>query len=337
MKKPLLCCFVLLLHSSLFFCATLAQQSNPDLIQISKIDTVKEEAPDTVWAGIYITSIHNIDFKEKEYAANFWLWLRYKNRKFDFEKNLEIPTAKTVSKAFLEIDSSEGDIYMLMKLECVMKDSWKIGNFPFDHQNLRLFIENSQYDSKSLVFVADTAGQHFDRYTLRGWTIDSCIITSGKKVYETGFGDRKLKTPKSEYSSFRTRLVITREASSLFWKMFLGMYIAFLISYVSFFIHPDSMDSRFGLGVGSIFAVIGNKYIIDSALPESSSFTLVDSLHGVTLFFIIAIIGANAFSLKLIKKDNLKKAYRFDTWASIVTLIVYTILNVWLIWGASRG
>ena len=87
----------------------------------------------------------------------------------------------------------------------------------------------------------------------------------------------------------------------------------------------------------SDFGVIGNKYIIDSALPESSSFTLVDSLHGVTLFFIIAIIGANAFSLKLIKKDNLKKAYRFDTWASIVTLIVYTILNVWLIWGASRG
>jgi hypothetical protein len=51
------------------------------------------------------------------------------------------------------------------------------------------------------------------------------------------------------------------------------------------------IDSRFGLSVGSLFAVIGNKYIIDSALPESSSFTLVDLLHGITLFFILAVIA----------------------------------------------
>ena len=37
---------------------------------------------------------------------------------------------------------------------------------------------------------------------------------------------------------------------------------------------------RFGLQCGCPFAVIGNKYIIDSALPESTSFTLVDTLHG---------------------------------------------------------
>lgn len=298
----------------------------------------QDSKPDTVIAGIYITSIHDIDFKEKEYSTNLWLWLKYKNRDFDFFNNLEIPQAKTVTKSFVTIDSSNGRIYMLMKLQCVMKDSWKISNFPFDRQNLRLFIENSQFDSKSLVFVADTLGNHFDqRFTLRGWTIDSCIIVTGTKIYETGFGDETLAKPRSEYSSFRTRLVIKREATGLFWKMFLGMYIAFLIAYVCFFIHSDGMDSRFGLSVGSIFAVIGNKYIIDSALPESSSFTLVDTLHGVTLFFIFAIIAANAYSLKLIKNNKLEKAYRFDTIAAVVSLIIYVALNVWFIWQASRA
>ena len=305
------------------------------LLNIAK---AQDSKPDTVIAGIYITSIHDIDFKEKEYSTNLWLWLKYKNRDFDFFNNLEIPQAKTVTKSFVTIDSSNGRIYMLMKLQCVMKDSWKISNFPFDRQNLRLFIENSQFDSKSLVFVADTLGNHFDqRFTLRGWTIDSCIIVTGTKIYETGFGDETLAKPRSEYSSFRTRLVIKREATGLFWKMFLGMYIAFLIAYVCFFIHSDGMDSRFGLSVGSIFAVIGNKYIIDSALPESSSFTLVDTLHGVTLFFIFAIIAANAYSLKLIKNNKLEKAYRFDTIAAVVSLIIYVALNVWFIWQASRA
>ena len=63
------------------------------------------------------------------------------------------------------------------------------------------------------------------------------------------------------------------------------MYLAFLIAYTCFHIHTDSIDSRFGLSVGSLFAVIGNKYIVDSSLPDSTSFTLVDTLHGLTLFF----------------------------------------------------
>ena len=294
--------------------------------------------PDTVKMGIYITSIHDIDFKQKEYSANFWVWLTYKKKEFDFYNNLEVPQAKTVTKSFVTVDTSDGKIFMQMKLQCVMKDSWRIENFPFDRQSLRISFENSQYDSKEMIFVADTVGQHFDRrFTLRGWSIDSCVMSTGTKVYETGFGDEELSKPRTEYSSFRTRLVIKREATGLFWKMFLGMYIAFLISYVCFYIHADGMDSRFGLGVGSLFAVIGNKYIIDSALPESSSFTLVDLLHGLTLFFILATIAANAYSLNLIKKDKVEKAYKFDTLASRVVLVVYVLLNVWFIWKASRG
>ena len=294
--------------------------------------------PDTVKVGIYITSIHDIDFKQKEYALNLWLWLKYKNKDFDFLQNLEVPQAKSVEKSFSTVDSSGDKIYLQMKLQCVMKDSWRIGNFPFDRQTLRFAIENSQFDSKSLVFVADTVGNHFDpRFTLRGWDIDSCIITTGTKLYETGFGDESLAKPHTEYSTFRARLSIKRNASGLFWKMFLGMYIAFLIAYVCFYIHADGMDSRFGLSVGSLFAVIGNKYIIDSSLPESTSFTLVDTLHGLTLFFIFTIITATAYSLLLVKKNKIKKAQRFDMIAAQIVLLLYVVLNIYFISNANAG
>src|SRR5437868_4186369 len=86
---------------------------------IAKSDT--PEIPDTVLTGIYVTSIHDIDFKQKEYTINLWLWLKYKNKDFDFVQNLEVPQAKTVVKSFSTIDSSGGEIYLLMKLQCVMK------------------------------------------------------------------------------------------------------------------------------------------------------------------------------------------------------------------------
>lgn len=318
---------ILLFLSFLIFTSCIIIKSSA---QEAKIDTVK--------VGIYITSIHDIDFKQKEYTAIFWLWLKYKNKDFNFLQNLEVPQAKTVEKSFSTVDSSGDQISMMMKLQCVMKDSWRIGNFPFDRQTLRLSLENSQYDSRSLIFIPDTVGQHFDpRFTLRGWRIDSCIVSTGIRMYETGFGDESLARPHTEYSAFRVRLSIKRDAGGLFWKMFIGMYIAFLIAYICFYIHTDGIDSRFGLSVGSLFAVIGNKYIIDSSLPESTSFTLVDTLHGITLFFIFAVITATAYSLKLVKNNKAKQAARFDMIAAQVLLLIYVILNIYFITKASAG
>ena len=78
--------------------------------------------PDTVRVGIFITSIHDIDFKQKEYSTNFWIWLKYKRQEFDFYNNLEVPQAKTVTKSFVTVDTAGYGIFMQMKLQCVMKD-----------------------------------------------------------------------------------------------------------------------------------------------------------------------------------------------------------------------
>jgi len=290
------------------------------------------DTPDTVRTGIYITSVHDVDFKQKEYTIDLWLWLKYKNKAFDFLQNLEIPQAKNVVKSFSTVDSSNGRIYLLMKLQCVMKDSWRITNFPFDHQNLRFTIENSQYDYHSLVFAADTLGKHYDpRFVLPGWKIDSFLISCDKRAYETSFGDDSQPKPHVEYSSFKVKIGIQRAAGELFWKMFLGMYVAFLIAYVCFYIHADNIDSRFGLSVGSLFAAIGNKYIIDSALPESNSFTLVDILHGLTLFFIFLVVTSSAWALYLVKKNKLGQANRFDMITAQVLLVLYIVLNIYFI------
>lgn len=307
------------------------------IILFTQTAEAQKEHPDTVKAGVYITSIHDINFKDKEYTVSLWLWLKYKNKKFDFLHNLEVPQAKTVTQSYSTVDSSDNKVYILMKLQCVMKDSWAIDNFPFDKQKLRFSIENSQFDSESLVFAADTLGKAFDpRFVLRGWNIDSLNITTGIKKYETAFGDDSMAKPHTEYSNFKVRLTIARAAMGLFWKMFLGMYVAFLIAYMCFYIHTDSIDSRFGLSVGALFAVIGNKYIVDSALPESTTFTLVDTLHGLTLLFILSVIIGTSYSLKLIKCNQVEKAKKFDFVAAQVLLVTYVVLNAWFIFEATR-
>jgi len=295
--------------------------------KVSALDT----APDTVHTGIYITSIHDIDFKQKEYTVTLWLWLKYKNKEFDFLQNLEIPQAKTFSKSFSTIDTSENRVYILMKLQCVMKDSWQINNFPFDKQNLRLSFENSQFDSHSLIFFPDSVGNHYDpRFTLSGWNINSLNISTSINGYETAFGDDDFEKPHSDYSAYRVAIEIHREAVGLFFKMFLGMYVAFLIAFLCFFI-DSNVEARFGLSVGAVFAVVGNKYIIDSALPESSSFTMVDMLHSISLLSVFAIIASSVYVLSLIKKGQIEESRKFDRMAATFIFSLYFILNVYFI------
>jgi len=320
----------------LMFCS--CSTSTPPRTQRQQAKNTTGKIPDTVKVGIYITSLHDVDFKAKEYNTNFWLWFKYKRKEFDFVNNLEIPMAKTFTKSYSSTDTTNGQVYILMKIQATMKDSWKIGNFPFDRQRLMLSFENSQFDFTELVFVPDTAGKHFDpRFVLNGWSVDSCIMSVNTRAYESKFGIDSLPTAHMDYSSFRVRLSITRDATGLFWKMFLGMYIAFLIAFICFFIHSDGMDSRFGLSVGALFAVIGNKYIIDSSLPESTTFTLVDTLHGLTLFFIFAVITSTAYSLRLVTKGKEKMAARFDMIAAMTMMFVYVVLNAYFIYQASQS
>lgn len=288
--------------------------------------------PDTVKTGVYVTSIHNIDFQQKEYVINLWIWFKYKNKDFDFSKNLEIPQAKTFTQSYLTIDTTGGKYYVLMKLQCVMKDSWEIQDFPFDQQTLRLSVENSQFGKEDLVFVADTAGKYFDpEFTISGWNIDQFLIDVKDKLYETTFGDESVTRSNSVYSSFNMKIKIDREAMGLFWKMFLGMFVSFFIAYACSFIHTDMIDSRFGLSVGALFAVIANKYVVDSSLPESVSFTLVDTLHDITLFFILITIVSTAYTIKLIINGNKKQAVFFDTYIPHIILLIYIGLNIYFI------
>jgi len=314
---------------------------NPD-----PVDTKR----DTVRIGIYITSIHNIDFKDREYTITFWLWLKYNNKRFDFLKNLEIPNAKKEERTFTTVDSTKKDtISILMKVQCVMKDSWRIEKFPFDNQKLWLTIENSQYPSDSLVFVPEmtglllpgTAGWPIDkriRYAMRGWKIDSCYFSSGISTYETAFDDENIPGPHSEYSAFKVRISISHIGTGLlFCKIFLGMYIAFLIAYVCLYIRPANYDSRFQLSVGALFATIGNKYVIEASLPESTTFTLVDSLHGLTLFFILLTIAATIISLRIVRLRKKPNAFKFDMIAGQLLFLIYIICNVIFISKACSG
>jgi hypothetical protein len=290
-------------------------------------DSESESHPDTVKVGAYVISLHDINFHDKEYTIRFWLWFVYDNADFDFAKQLDIPNAKEIAPPEIIIDSIDGKAWAIMKMKCKMKENWDVRDFPFDYQHLRVQIENTLFDNKNLVFIADTAGSRFDeKEAIDGWRVKNFQVARRDNDYETGFGDNS--NPYQVFSTFNIELDIERNAWGLFLKIFIGMYIAFLIAVISFTPHPSELEPRFGLPVGGLFAAVGNKYIIDSLLPETTSFTLVDTLHALTFFAIFSTLMVSAIALKLHDNQKTEKAIRLSRRGATIVISVYIVCNI---------
>ena len=288
--------------------------------------------PDTVTVGAYVMSVHDINFHDKEYTARFWLWFLYNNKDFDFVRQLDITNAKSMDEPQLLQDSLQGKIYSMLKMKCTMKENWNVEDFPFDEQHLKIQIENTLFDKNSLVFKPDVKGSKFDSdETLAGWDIRNFRVEVIDNAYETGFGDDRPDKSNQVFSAFLIQMDIERNAWGLFLKIFVGMYIAFLIAMISFAPHPSELEPRFGLPVGGLFAAVGNKYIIDSVLPESTTFTLVDSLHAITFFTIFAILVVSAVCLKLEEKKKNELCMRVNKMGAWVIGCIYILANVILV------
>lgn len=301
-------------------------------ILFASTKTYANPLQDTVKVGSYVISLHDINFHDKEYVIRFWVWMSYRNPDLNFVNRIEVPSAKEMHMQDVMTDTTDGVIWVLMKLKCTMKQNWSVQDFPFDKQKLEVNIENSEFDTRSLIFVADTTGSHFDpEMTVDGWSIQNFITKTKVNKYMTNFGDEKIGKPESDYSCYSISLDLDRNAWGLFLKMFIGMYIAFLIAFISFYIDFEDVDPRFGLPVGGLFGSIGNKYIIDNMLPESSSFSLVDSLHALTFISIFIILAISVYSLRIFDSGDKARARSIDKNGRNTLIALYVFINLTLI------
>ncbi len=293
--------------------------------------------PDTVRIGLYVNDIYDVNLSEKSFSAQFWVWFNYLDSALQPLETLEFPNAKELSES-LSFTEKKGNVWWGGKrITATLKKDWDIRRFPFDVQKMVIELEESDRDTSSLVYVADKENTRIDpKLGLSNWQIERFELSASVRQYATTYGDPTL-TGSSAYAHADFVLYIRRKTLGLFFSLFTGMYVSFFISWLVFFIDPVDVDPRFGLSVGGLFAAVGNKYIVDSILPQSTTFTLVDKLHILTYFFLLLCIVLSVASLRLWKNGNLEASSRFDRRSWMVILFSYIIANVWLIWDAMHG
>ncbi len=294
---------------------------------------------DTCKLGLYLTTVYDFNIEEKSFMADFWLWMNYKNDSLRFDDALELPNSKNVEFSHYSIEK-KGDInWAAQKCKAQVMHQWDVSKFPFDEQRLIIELEDARYDASELIYIADTANSKVDcSFNSKEWSIVSFKVREDKRTYKTTYGNPEL-SGSSTYPRVVAELVISRNNSWLMLvKMLTGAYVAFLISCLVFFVSSENQDSRFGLCVGGLFAAIGNKYIVESAIPGSTSNTLMDDVHNLTFTFILLIVGIIIFSLRLYESGDerkKKKSLKLDRLAFFSVITIFMVINALLIWRAA--
>ena len=300
--------------------------------QVPVLNTSKKY-PDTVKAGIYIISIYDINFPGNQLNIDFYVWFNYKNDSLHLSKSFEVVNAKDFKISGESREKYDTVIYETFRCNAVLKKKWDVTDFPFDYHELQILIEDIDLDLSKLVFIPDIKGTKIDKNVdVSNWWIKNSGVRVEENFYETTYGDPTLASNDySKFSRLNFYFTLERKGTGLFLKLFVGLFIAVLISFLTFLINPLNLDPRFGLPVGAIFAAIASEYVINSTLPETTTLTLVDILHNISFIYIFLCILLSTISLHLFERDKKEVSKKLDRYSFIILISTYFITVILLL------
>ncbi|MCX5940345.1 MAG: hypothetical protein NTX18_04860 [Cyanobium sp. LacPavin_0818_WC50_MAG_67_9] len=252
--------------------------------------------------GVYVDELRDFNFAEKSLYANLHVWSVCPNNTYEPLSNLVVQNNNGLSfepvQTRLEPNHSSyfSGLPQLYWSETSIGGTfyypWSAQNFPFDRHRITFQLETRVGTTKEFVITPDFSNSGFNpKLSNDDWIVGDFTIQEGGTTYSSNFGNpSEAKTGSQSYSSISVQLRIHRARIASFFKLCAGVYAAALISAVAFFMdprEPDLASGRTGLCVGCLFAAIVNMQQSDSTLGLSETVTLTDSIHILSIIYIL--------------------------------------------------
>ncbi len=210
--------------------------------------------PEDVTVGIYIDRIHELSLKENYFTADFYVWFRWRNGELAPYKTFSMVDARIESQTEpITKELPNGEHYAYVRVVARVTKFWDITEYPLDRHDLTIAIEEDASEDHLIRYVADTTNSGADpKIDIPGWTLHRTSSAAGIGEYRCNFGDVSLPTGnESRYGRFAVTMHFSRQGTLYFMKLFFGLWISAAIAFLAFFIRPQDVDPRFGLGVGA--------------------------------------------------------------------------------------
>jgi hypothetical protein len=287
--------------------------------------------PETASIGIYIGSIHNLDFTIGKFTADIWIW----SVSGDHDDQSPLETAYIVNEAGKSaVDSirtvrKNGKRWDQRRIRADLWANWQVGRFPFDTQTLTVELEEAFLSTDKLVYAADLKNSGLDdSVSIPGWQITGWEVRAEDASYESNFGD-----PDNPNGTRYARLVFSvtahRNGLTTFIDQTLGAFLAFGVLVLSFRllpIVPPIFGARMVIIVGSMFTAMTSMRALGSSFSFAFGETLPTRVHLLTLGAGFVAAFAAVVARYIVECGNEARALRLDRWALVLFTISYVVI-----------
>ncbi|MBF0457802.1 MAG: hypothetical protein HQK99_07900 [Nitrospirae bacterium] len=289
----------------------------------------------TVTLGTYIDDIDSLSIKDSVWSANFYIWYKWQgDAKLDPGGKLVLVDGVINKKELLEDYHDAGGInYQRYRISAKIIKFFDTARVPIEDHMLNIYVEDGSRDGTKLRFVADETSNISSRLNIPGFRITSAGNVVKTHTYKSSYGDPRISPDtRKVFSQYIAAIQIRRIDFGFYFKIFLSLFAASLLTLSSFFIKASDVGPRFALPTGAYFGAVANTYLANSLIPSSGSFGLVDHIGGIGLFTIFISIAVSMLSNYYTRKEEKELSVALDRimfWVVGVCCISANIIVPW--------
>lgn len=265
-------------------------------------NTLWANPPEVAKVGMHLMNLYDLNMDEHSFYADFYLWFKWTGEIDPTEIEFVNAIEKWSMTSVVSGDGSDsllpdGANYRVFRVEGRFFHSFSLGRFPLDRHALDIQIENPQYDSEALVYVADTAGATIRKtLSLVGWELRGSTLTTTVHDYGTDFGNPEENA--RAYSNLTCCVLLARPINYFLLKMFLPILVVMLVSIGALLLHPAHIDARSSLPIGGLLTAVFLQQSYSGALPDTGYMVLMDKIY------LLAFVLISFVLLQVIRSGN---------------------------------
>lgn len=286
-----------------------------------------------VKVGLYLNNVPTVSLKEKKFQADFNVWFRWRGDDINPVETFKIVNGHIDLKDAVE-KKKIGDInYASAHVEATIYRNFDVDRYPLDSQILKIQIESSKADGNVLSFVADKENSNISsKLAVPGYSVGRFESYHSVTSYNTNYGDVSLGPDAvAKFPRFTFSVELKRAGYGFFFKYFSVLFLAAALTFLSFLISAQMLDTRYWLVTSSFFLAVVTGSSLASSLPETESFGLGHMLYNLTMAFIFIAAAAmihshKTFGLSDTRAHRLSRIWGLGLTGAYVVLAALVVL-----------
>ena len=317
-------------------CASTAD-NHPDQVVASHAGGVYKEIGEPaasatkVTVGLYGINAYEIDTAANTFYFKGYLWLRWQG---DADPVSTLEFANSVEEWGLMVtnlteepqDLPNGEHLQTMRVQGRFFQPFNLANYPLDHQNLEITLEDTVNDNTKIVYVPDTTDTTYDStFQVPGWSVEGLGVNVRDHNYVSNLGDTSATS--SDYSAMTFSVEIHRAQNLFWWKLLLPLILVLITNWLALLLSPKYVEVRTAMPATALLTTVFWQQSSLDAIPQVSSLVLMDLIYVVAYATIVLTFAQIIWDNHKVKDDtdeSHKKVVRIDR----VSLIIQALATI---------